>query len=39
MERFKADFKEHHGDPSLIQEICCDMSAAFIKGVEKHLPE
>lgn len=39
LERFKADFQEHHGDPSQIQEICCDMSPAFIKGVEKHFPE
>jgi transposase len=39
LERFKTDFAEHHGDPSHIQEICCDMSPAFIKGVEKQFPE
>ena len=39
LERFKTDFEEHHGDPSHIQEICCDMSPDFIKGVEKHFPE
>jgi len=39
LERFKADFEEHHGDPSHVQEVCCDMSPAFIKGVEKHFPE
>lgn len=39
LERFKTDFEEHHGDPSHIQEVCCDMSPAFIKGVEKQFPE
>jgi len=29
----------HQGDPSCIQEVCCDMSPAFISGVEKHFPE
>lgn len=37
--RFKTDLAAHHGDPSHIQEICCDMSPAFIKGVENHFPE
>jgi len=39
LERFKTDLEVHQGDPSHIQEICCDMSPAFIKGVEKHFPE
>jgi len=39
LERFKTDLEAHHGDPSHIQEICCDMSPAFIKGVENHFPE
>jgi len=39
LQRFKADLEAHHGDASQIQEICCDMSPAFISGVEKHFPE
>lgn len=39
LERFKTDLEEHHGDPSHIQEVCCDMSPAFISGVEQHFPE
>ena len=37
--RFKSDLVSHRGDPSRIREICCDMSPAFISGVEKHFPE
>jgi len=37
--RFKSDLESHQGDPSRIREICCDMSPAFISGVEKHFPE
>jgi transposase len=39
LERFETDLEVHQGDPSHIQEICCDMSPAFIKGVERHFPE
>lgn len=39
LERFKTDLEAHQGDPSRIQEVCCDMSPAFISGVEKHFPE
>lgn len=39
LERFKTDLEAHHGNPSNIQEVCCDMSPAFISGVEKHFPE
>jgi len=39
LERFKTDLEAHHGDSSNIQEVCCDMSPAFISGVEKHFPE
>lgn len=39
LERFKTDLEAHHGDPSNIREVCCDMSPAFISGVEKHFPE
>lgn len=37
--RFKQDLIEHGADPSAIEEVCCDMSPAFIKGVEKQFPE
>ena len=37
--RFKTDLEAHQGDFSHIREICCDMSLAFISGVEKHFPE
>ena len=39
LERFKTDLEEHQGNPSHIKEICCDMSPAFISGVERHFPE
>ena len=39
LERFKTDLEAHQGDPSRIQEVCCDMSPAFISGVEKHFSE
>nr|CBX28582.1 hypothetical protein N47_G39060 [uncultured Desulfobacterium sp.] len=39
LERFNADLEAHLGDPSNIREVCCDMSPAFISGVEKHFPE
>jgi transposase len=39
VERFKHDLIDHGGDPSAIEEICCDMSPAFISGVEKQFPE
>jgi transposase len=39
LRRFKTDLEAHHGDPSRIREICCDMSPAFIKGVENHFPD
>jgi transposase len=35
---FIADFKNHNGNPDAIEEVCCDMSPAFIKGVEESLP-
>ncbi len=35
---FAADLKEHGGDPLNIAEVSCDMSPAFIKGVNKTLP-
>ena len=39
LERFKTDLEKHQGNPSHIKEICCDMSPAFINGVERHFPE
>jgi transposase len=39
LKQFKTDLEAHQGDPSHIREICCDMSPAFISGVEKHFPE
>lgn len=35
----RADLIAHHGDPATITEVCCDMSPAFISGVETHLPQ
>ena len=37
--RFCDDFIAHKGDPERIRQVCCDMSPAFIAGVEAHLPE
>jgi len=37
--RFAADLTEHGGSPEQIEEVCIDMSAAFIKGTEQALPE
>jgi len=39
LKRFKQDLIEHGGDPSAIEEMCCDMSPAFINGVKKQFPE
>jgi len=39
VKRFKQDLTEHGGDPAAIEEMCCDMSPAFISGVEKQFPE
>jgi transposase len=38
LERFSQDLSAHHGDPKAVSEVCCDMSPAFIKGVEQQLP-
>ncbi|WP_319406041.1 ISL3 family transposase [uncultured Desulfosarcina sp.] len=39
VDRFKRDLTDHGGNPGAIEEMCCDMSPAFISGVEKHFPE
>ena len=36
---FAEDLAEHGGDPDAIDEVCIDMSPAFIKGVAESLPE
>lgn len=37
--RFKEDLITHSGKPETIEEVCCDMSPAFIGGVATHFPE
>ena len=36
---FVADLKAHKGSGEQIQDVCCDLSPAFIKGVRDHLPQ
>jgi len=38
VKRFKKDLVDHGGKPDAVEEICCDMSPAFISGVENHFP-
>jgi transposase len=38
VKRFKEDFEEHNGDVDNIENVSCDMSPAFIKGVNENLP-
>jgi len=38
VKRFTKDFKEHNGDVEKIENVSCDMSPAFIKGVKENLP-
>src|SRR5450432_659873 len=35
---FADDLAAHGGDPKAIEEVCIDMSPAFIKGVDENLP-
>ena len=35
---FAADLTAHGGDPAAVEEVCIDMSPAFIKGVAESLP-
>ncbi len=37
IKRFAEDFKEHNGDVEKIENVSCDMSPAFIKGVKENL--
>lgn len=36
---FADDFVAHGGDPDAVSDVCCDMSPAFIAGVETELPK
>jgi transposase len=36
---FAQDLTAHRGEPQAIEEVCIDMSPAFIKGVADNLPE
>jgi transposase len=36
---FAADLAEHGGDAAAVQEVCIDMSPAFIKGTADSLPD
>lgn len=38
VKEFAQDLRDHGGDPEKIEEASIDMSAAFIKGTEDHLP-
>ena len=37
--RFKQDLTDHGGDPGAIEEVCCDMSQAFVSGFEQYFPQ
>jgi len=39
VQRFKKDLIEHGGLEENIKQMCCDMSPAFIKGVEEQFPK
>jgi transposase len=39
VEEFRRDLEEHGGRTEQIEEVCCDMSPAFIKGIEMAFPE
>jgi transposase len=36
---FTEDLRRHNGHPCRIREVCCDMSPAFISGVEETFPQ
>lgn len=36
---FKEDLQSHNGQPEQVQEVCCDMSPAFIAGFEQAFPD
>jgi transposase len=39
IEQFRWDLIEHGADPNQVEEICIDMSAAYISGTEMSFPE
>ncbi len=39
VKRFKEDLIAHGGTEENIRQMCCDMSPAFIKGVEENFPD
>ena len=39
LQSFCADLQEHNASPEQIKQVSCDMSPAFIKGVQENLPE
>jgi transposase len=39
VEEFRRDLVEHGGSADQIQEVSCDMSPAFIKGIENAFPQ
>jgi transposase len=36
---FVKDLKAHNGVPEQIRDVCCDMSPAFLSGIQTHLPQ
>lgn len=38
VERFARDLAAHDGQPEQVDEVCSDMSPAFIRGIGEHLP-
>ena len=36
--RFAEDFIDHNGDPDSVVQVTCDMSPAFIRGVQDNFP-
>jgi len=38
VDAFASDFTAHNGDPAAIEDASCDMSPAFISGIEKNMP-
>lgn len=39
IKEFVEDFQDHGGNIDNIQQVSCDMSPAFIKGIEENLPQ
>ncbi len=39
VKRFSEELVRRGADPAVIEDVCCDMSPAYISGVEKYLPQ